>query len=341
MKLIGQTKFIILGLGVLLFCVNAHAGAMQDFNLIVLGDMTAGASDVHGRTLVAGNIDGEAKDFAIDMNAISNDTTTAGVAKTDALIVGKQILATGDIHVDKGGTRVGGAYAGDNRKLLNSDYTKYNDTEVDKVIQAVSKDIQATTDWFDDLNKTSTTESVVYKENISNAATLNVAATGGVAVFKLDADQLNSSSPLANLYLTGNLSDVDMILITVTGSTTNAQGETELVTSSGLHLSSEFTKYADKIVWYFPELENLKLSTGWAGAVVAADADFDFVAPIEGSVVVNNMTLSSEVHLKTPGWQRPGDPSSPVPEPATAFLFGCGILAVAGSMRQRTLQKEV
>ncbi len=321
MKLIFRTKVIFLCLGVLLFCANAYAGAMQDFNLIVLGNLTAGNSDVHGRTLVAGNIKGGTKDFAIREGAVSNDVTTTGLDKNDSLIVGGQILSSGETHVDFGGTRVGGSDAG--KTILNSDYVYYNDTSVNDVIQAVSADIQATTDWFENLNATAT-ETMTY--TASNAAALNVATTGDTAVFELNSSLIDSSTALANLYITGNLSDVDMILIKVTGDSKS------LVTGGGLHLSEAFTTYADKIVWYFPELESLKLSTGWAGSVVATGANFSFTSPIEGSVVVNNMTLDSEIHLQTPSWDRP-DPGSTVPEPATAFLLGFGILAIAGRIR--------
>ncbi len=84
------------------------------------------------------------------------------------------------------------------------------------------------------------------------------------------------------------------------------------------------SEYADKIVWYFPELETLT-TTVLYGSVFAPTTDLTIgAAEINGSVVADNVELNGEVHLPYASW----DSQNTVPEPATVLLLGLGILSL-------------
>lgn len=308
--------FVFVFVLLLLNAGPAAASALNDFNLIVLGNLS-GTSEVEGRTVVFGNITGNAKNFATDSEAVADPVDTEGLNQSDGLIVGGQIQTT--VQVNNGGVRVGGSsYSG--TQVNNADYVTYNDDTVADLLTAIAQDVADFTTMLDGLAVDSTVNPV----DRNYAQFICTPGDDDIAVFEIDAAFLTSGN--YNFDLVG-AEDVDLIVITITGSDAVTIG-------SNLHMAYEFLDeaYQAKIVWYLPDVTELTICTLLGGSVIAPNADLTLYSPVEGTVVANNVYLNAEIHL--PSLDTPETPTNPVPEPGTMVLFGLGGL-VLGVFRSR------
>ena len=303
----------------------ASASALNDFNLIVLGNLY-GSSNVAGRVVVFGDIEGNAKDIAQSSQAVTDEVDTDGLNQTDTLIVGGQIKGT--VQVNNGGARVGGSAIGD--QINNEDYVTYNDDSVSDILSAVQMDIDTTLSFLDSL----TTDSYVTLVTTTEGTKANFDVDAGddnIAVFEIDASLLNSN---AIPDLIGDLENVDLIVIKVT------TGDTLLI-EGGFNMANEFllAEYQSKIIWYMPDVENLTIARLMGGSVIAPNANLTLKSAVEGTVVANNVTMNAQVHLPSLDTTAIDNQSSPapVPEPSTYLLLSLGLLALAALGRGRRL----
>lgn len=310
--------FIFIGLAG--FGSPAAASSLNDFNLIALGDLK-GSSEVEGRVVVFGDVYGSSKNFATRSGAVSDPVTTQGLNQTDGLVVGGRIRGN-PVQVNNGGVRVGGSATGTH--INNADYTTFNDTTVSTLLSAVTVDIANTTSMLAGL----TTTSYVNTSDMNRAVFDVNPGTDNIAVFDVDASIFNRNGTFD---LTGNL-NADLIVIRV-------ESDKVLRTGSALNVkTNEFglDQYQSKIIWYMPDAEDLSFINGLGGALFAPKADLKLNNPIEGTVVVNNVTLGSEIHLPsldTPLLDTP--PVTPVPEPSTTLLLGFGLMVLLAAGRKR------
>lgn len=119
-------KRLITCLAMALGSVEVAAGVLGDFNLVVLGDVISGTSEVEGRSIVLGDIrSSNTQNYAIFSQSMS-DPSTPGVNSSDTLLVGGRIY--NNLNVNHGGVRVGGPGAG--AAINNADYLNTNDSGV-------------------------------------------------------------------------------------------------------------------------------------------------------------------------------------------------------------------
>lgn len=319
----------------LLSSVSASAGVLNDFNMIAFGNLT-GTSEVEGRSLVEGNIVGNAKNFAIRDGAIANPTSTKGVAQTDSLIVGGQVQTT--IQVNRGNVLIGGTqYKGSQNpvQINNSPSVKYQQ-DVQGILTQAKAEIGQIESYF----KSLTVNSVIdfKKDNVVQFVSNPVK---GISVFDTDASMFkrNGVMDLVNAVDSGLAPTGDLFLIRVSGE--------QIDTSGGLNVfDNEFKKdsgYQQRIVWYFPEATSLDVAKGLGGSVIAPRANIRLGSPIEGTVVGRDINLTAEIHLPTlmlPALPTPSSdtPAKVVPEPASIASFGFMLCAaIAGYWRRKSL----
>lgn len=299
-----------------LFANASFANSLADFNLIVLGDLTTGTSEVEGRTLIFGDITASSTlNFGILPESISTPTSTPGVAQNDSLIVGGQTFT--QLNVNNGNARFGGAPTSVTINN-NAGSVTFNDAAaIAPILNTVTADIAATTTFFDSLTANSTANLNDFNLAIFNSNP----GTDNIAVFDLDASFFSRNGTVD---LQGNLS-ADLFLFRLLDEDT-----TTLDVSTALNFfANEFNDdaFQSRIAFYLPNVELLDLPNGIGGAVIAPNADVTFGSPLEGTVVVNNLALNSEIHL-------PALDTSAIPEPSSLALLAGGAL-FAGMRRRR------
>ncbi len=133
-----------------------------------------------------------------------------------------------------------------------------------------------------------------------------------------------------------NLNGADIAIVNVSGRSINLND----------NFLGGTNNLGERVIWNFPEAEDLKLTTAWGGSVLAPLADAETRNYIQGSAVFGNLKQNGEMHIGTfkggyatspSGSSSGGDSSTgggavPVPEPGMVGLFGLG---VAGLMLRR------
>ncbi|MCO8124916.1 choice-of-anchor A family protein [Stieleria sp. TO1_6] len=305
-----------------LTALHASAGVINDFNLIALGNVT-GTSEVEGRTLVFGNINGSAKNFAVNSAALTKPVTTPGVNQQDGLIVGGKVHGT--IQVNQGGVRVGGSSTG--AHINNADYTTFNDAEIPSLLSQTLTEIGQTTSYLNSLTANSTAN----LKDMNKAIFTSTPGVDRTAVFDLDASLFKRNG---SMDLQGDL-DADLFLFRF--------DDIKIAGGTAFNVFNEefgLDKFQERIVWYFPNATTVTLPNGLGGSVIAPLADLTLRSPIEGTVVANNVHLTGEIHLPSttldiptvPG--RDPDSDGSVPEPSSMATFA--LLAIGGLLRRRS-----
>ena len=302
--------FCVIALG----SIDVGAGVAGDFNLIVLGDVISGTSEVEGRTIILGDIrSSNTQNYAIFSESMSAPTTP-GVNTSDTLLVGGRIH--NNLNVNHGGVRVGGA--GTSAAINNADYLITNDSGVAGITSYVTQQIGLLTNHFDELDVNSSVNTTDFNKAVFNSTQ----GAGSVAVFEVNHQFFNRNGTID---LAGDLT-ADLFLIKVNGAKNITSGNAFNVKTSEFSNDS----YQEKIVWYFPDATDLNLVNGIGGSLIAPNANLRFGTPVEGSIVVKNLRLTSEVHLPTMQYEG-------IPEPGTASLIfaGSGLLI----RRRRNMNK--
>lgn len=293
---------------------DSAAGVLNDFNLIVLRNVVSGTSEVEGRTIVFGDIrNSNAQNYAIFPESMSVPTTP-GVNTSDTLIVGGRNF--NNLNVNNGGVRIGGS--GTSAPINNADYVSTNDAGVAGITAHVSQQVDAITNFFDGL----TVNSSVNTSDFNKAVFNSTQGSGGISVFEVNHQFFNRNGTID---LAGDLT-ADLFLIKVNGASDITSGNAFNVKTAEFSNDS----FQEKIVWYFPNATNLNLVNGIGGALVAPNASFRFGTPVEGSIVVKDLRLTSEVHLPTLEYEY-----EVIPEPGTGALCVVGAVVMINRRRRK------
>ncbi len=296
--------FAALAAAVLSIATAAQASPLQDYNLIVFGDLTS-STNVQGNTLVGGDIYGPAADFAVGLAGIDPSTVT--------LQVGGSIHAT-NLNLNNGSAEVGGSIFGN----LNNNGGGNISTGVALDISSIQSQLQNDSIYLASLTPNSSVSLPgVQPSNITFNA---VAGVDDYAVFSVVGDDVLSNNLAQSILLIDD--NTEAIIINVSG--TN-------VTFDQGNMGSVFNNLsvAEKIVWNFYEAQTVTINREMFGSVLAPFADVEVVGAgngISGSVAVNSLNLQSQVHLPTF--------TPDVPEPTSLMLLSAGSLLLARRVRQ-------
>ena len=295
----------------LLCPLYAHADAASDYNLFVLGNMTAQSSDVEGRVAVGG--DANLSHYSVGLKANPADVNL--VVKGD--LVASQGNTTGE-------TIVGGA----------ATFSEWSTLGLQPPGTAVPVDFDAEMVRLDQLTETLADyvqNGTVSYEDYSNNHGGQITLTGtnaGLNVFNLtDAEASNTNT------FQINLEPGSTALINVTG--TN-----DTISNAGMFITGGD---ASNVLWNFSDAQTLSFqSIGFEGSVLAPNASYAGTGVLFGQLIVNNFgdfapnqsTQINDVNF------RGNLLVSAAPEPSiwALLIAGFGIMGLAIRYRRRDLQ---
>lgn len=280
----------------------AQAGVMNQYNLIVLGQLNNSSQDVEGRVFVGGNlISGGSPTLAKNLNA-------AAYAGQTTVAVGGNV-SVGNMNLQAGNLRYGGSFSGNFN--ANGGGNRAQDLSLPGQVAGISAELHAASTALKNLAANSSTSLV------GNQLNFNAVGNGqGVAVFNIAGNLLNNGG-VGQINL--NLAGVSKIVINVSGANVNISSAGNFVgnwQNSGLR---------PNIIWNFHEATNVNIQKQIFGAVLAADALVTNSTAIEGSVFAGAMNQNGEVHL--PGY------TGLIPAPGVLALAGLGGLIAARRRR--------
>jgi len=323
--MITRLKNIVLA-GFMSASVSAVAGPLNDYNLILSGDLavSGGSGHFHGKTFIGGNLSGSNPEFGHDLNRPTN-------------ILNYTVEVAGNLNADNnakffaGRVAVGGVNNLGNKYECHGGFTN-NKGCVDQVSGLAAK----STDLFNQL----TNESDYYKNLVSTGLVKNTDLNQSKFVYSGEA------TDLAVFDISGtslfNSNGWDAIFGSAKNIVINVSG-TEINMSHNVNLMGNLGNSAnyDNVLWNFYEATKITFNNRWAGSVLAVNAVIDIKnSDFDGSVAAKSYIGNGQIHDYHWSYTPPTPPPPPpvtVPEPSSLLLslLGLGLIALGRARRQK------
>lgn len=308
-------RWVAMSVVAILVCwgtATATAGPLNDYNLIVLGNLTS-SSEVEGKTFVGGNLSSSSSNYGIhltvppsELSLIVGGSITSGNIQLNkgSMIVGGNVAAGVNVNMNSGGNyAIGGLKQGNVNGGSQVPFTSIPD------VLTMQTELLSLANSYASLAPNSTTSIQHGNQLIFDAVP---AGPQNRAVFNVAAIDIFQNNSLAQLVL--NVNGADEIIINVSGSS--------VLWNNGMNQTGSLLTDAvrERVVWNFYEATDINLGRNLNGALLAPQAHLTSSTNIDGSVAVASFTQNGEVHLPT-------SVLNPVPEPASVML---GLLALPG-----------
>ncbi|MGH6695892.1 choice-of-anchor A family protein [Sphingopyxis sp.] len=316
--------------------------ALREWNLVVLGNLES-SSEVEGRTFVGGNLSGNSSNYGIrattspsgqpGLTVVGNVTGNhKNLNNGSGAVIGGNVSSGFNLNGPNQTVKVGGTISNTN---VNQNTVISN---LDASNPAFGLGLQQSKAELKSSMGSLSFEMGTLKSNSQLTVLGNRGAftaqpnAQGLAVFNITAADLDKIGEIQF-----NLNGADTAIVNVSGRSINLND----------NFLGGTNNLGERVIWNFPEAEDLKLTTAWGGSVLAPLADAETRNYIQGSAVFGNLKQNGEMHIGTfkggyatspSGGGSSGSDSStgggavPVPEPGMVGLFGLG---VAGLMLRR------
>lgn len=300
---------------------------LQQFNLVALGDMTAGG-DVEGRTFVGGDLKGGSATFYTRPKSASLSEYAALMVGGDVEGSWKNVNGSGDaeiagdvaqMNMNGGKAFIGGSIKGavNGQKQVGADVAVPDYFE--ETLQALSLNLAA-------LDGKSAVALSGARPN--QKATFNAAPDGdGLAVFDIE----DGGAFFASIgEIAFNLNGADTILINVGGL------DIDVVAN---FLGGVGAQIASLAIWNFHEAVSLDFNREFFGSVLAPYAQVQNSNALNGSIVAQSLIQRGAVRLpgfsgSLPEFSLADEPSVATPEPAMGLALLAGGLALIAVRRR-------
>lgn len=289
-------------------CGIANAGIMSTHNLVVLQNYSSNSSEVEGRTWIGGNFASQnASNYGTMLDPPSN---WLGV---DVLSVAGNMTIGNQIQIEAGNLRRGGTRTGNVN--FNGGGSEIVDPSLPSQVAAIVSELTLTSAALQAL----TPDSVLNLPSPQPGPAQFVANPGGdgIAVFNINGDNLFENGLVQQIEMAVN--GASAIVINVSGTDINWNGGSNMVGASWAGIRAT-------TIWNFWQAQTINLDRNFNGAILAPFAHLTNSTAIEGSVFVESMAQSGEVHL--PGYK------GYLPTPGPVGVAGLALVA-AGRRRRR------
>lgn len=319
--------------------------ALREWNLVVLGNLES-SSEVEGRTFVGGNLSGNSSNYGIRATTSPNGqpglTVVGNVTGShknlnngSGAVIGGNVSSGFNLNGPNQTVKVGGTISNTN---VNQNMVISN---LDASNPAFGLGLQQSKTELESSMGNLSFEMGTLKSNSQltvqgNRGTFTAQPNAqGLAVFNITAADLDKIGEIQF-----NLNGADTAIVNVRGRSINLND----------NFLGGTNNLGERVIWNFPEAEDLKLTTAWGGSVLAPIADAETGNYIQGSAVFGNLKQNGEMHIGTfkggyttsPGGGSSGGDSStggggatPVPEPGMLGLFALGVGGLLLSRRRR------
>jgi choice-of-anchor A domain-containing protein len=329
--------------------------ALREWNLVVLGNLES-SSEVEGRTFVGGNLGGNSSNYGIRATTSPNGqpglTVVGNVTGShknlnngSGAVVGGNVTSGFNLNGPNQTVKVGGTISNtnvnQNSVLANLDRSN---PAFGLGLQQQKADLKSSLGSLSFDMGTLTANSQMTAQG--NRGIFNAQPNAqGLAVFNITAADLDKVGEIQF-----NLGGADTAIVNVSGRSVNLND----------NFLGGTNNLGERVIWNFPDAEELKLTTAWGGSVLAPLADAETRNYIQGSGVFGNLKQNGEMHVGifkggyvTPpsgGTSTGGDSSTgggasggggstggavPVPEPGMFGLFGLGVAGLILWRRRR------
>lgn len=287
------------------FSSFASAGPLNDYNLILSGDLkvSGGSGHIEGKSFIGGNVV-NASVFAQKEPLNSTDNTVK--------VVGNFASNSGT-HIDRGYLAYEGNFTGPTNicngagLVPNGCLKKVTDGSLTAEKASLFAELQAESDYYRGLASSDNTSLV---GDVNNKAFTYTGAPTDLVVFNITVEQLTGPQWSLNLDFATALN----VVINVSGTTFNA-GTTKNGTNS-------FRNNMNHVLWNFYEATDLNFGDSWYGSVLALNATIKTNSNLDGAIAAKSYEGNGEIH--TGNWSYT-PPATKVNEPSIFLLLLTGL----------------
>ena len=309
------SKFLTIA-GAASFSVMASATPLNDYNLILFGDLnvSGGSGHIEGKAFIGGNVV-NASVFAQK----EPDNSTADTVK----VVGN-FKSNSGTHIDAGYLAYEGAFSGPANICNGTDMgqsgclKKVTDGSLSAEKVDLFNVLQAESDYYKGLASSDNTALI---GDMNNKKFSYTGSATDLVVFNITADQLTGPQWSLDMDFATALN----VVINVSGTSFNA-GTTKNGTNS-------FRNNFNNVLWNFYEATTLNFGDSWYGSILALNATIKTNSNLDGAIAAKSYAGNGEIHKGS--WDYT-PPTVEVPEPSLLGLMmaGLGLLGL-GRLRRR------
>jgi choice-of-anchor A domain-containing protein len=295
----------------------ASAGPLNDYNLILFGDLnvSGGSGHIEGKAFIGGDV--------VKASVFAQKEPSHSTADT-VKVVGN-FKSNNGTHIDRGYLAYEGNFSGPtnicNGAGMGSSgcVKKVTDGSLSAEKASLFTQLRAESDYYKGLADSS---NIALIGDMNNKKFSYTGEATDLVVFNITADQLTGPQWSLDMDFATALN----VVINVSGTSFNA-GNTKNGTQS-------FRNNHTNVLWNFYEATTLNFGDSWFGSILALDATINTRSNLDGAVAAKSYIGNGEIHKGSWDYTPPTPPVKEVTEPSIFILLLCG-LGLIGLSRLR------